>query len=74
MIAIRIPKKQRGKAWRAMIEIGSITHVGKDPIHKDPIYVVSAAHLEMLHNRGFTFEVINPTRREGEKRRRAASS
>ena len=74
MIAIRIPKKERGKAWRAMIEIGEITHVGKDPVYKDPIYVVSPAHIAMLQDRQFSFEIIEPARRRQENRRRAASS
>jgi hypothetical protein len=61
MIAIRIPKKQRGKAWRAMIEIGPITLIAKDPI-----YEVMPAHLEVLHARRISYEVVEsiPRRQE----------
>jgi hypothetical protein len=53
MIAVRIPKKQRGKAWRAMIEIGPISLIAKDPI-----YEVLPAHIEMLKARGFSYEIV----------------
>ncbi len=65
VIAIRIPKSQRGKAWRAMIEIAPIRLVAKDPI-----YEVLPAHLEMLQARGFSYEVVGPPSRQ--ERRRAA--
>ena len=55
MIAIRIPKQQWGKAWRAMIELAPVRLVADDPI-----YEVLPAHLELLNARGFTYEVIQP--------------
>jgi hypothetical protein len=42
MIAIRLPKVQWGKAWRAMTEIAPVRLVSKDPI-----YEVLPAHLEL---------------------------
>ena len=68
MITIRIPKSQRGKAWRAMIEIGPITLIAKDPI-----YEVLPAHLEMLKARGFSYEVVDSNSGRQENHRRAAS-
>jgi len=53
MTKIRLPKAQRGKAWRAMIEIGPVTLIADDPI-----YEVLPAHLELLTARGFDFEII----------------
>ena len=67
MISIRIPKRQRGKAWRAMIEIGPVTLVAKDPI-----YLVLPAHLDMLNARGFSYEVVARIPHRRENRRRAA--
>jgi hypothetical protein len=69
MIAIRIPKKQRGKAWRAMIEIGPITLIARDPI-----YEVMPAHLEILNARGIAYEVVESIPRRQESRRRASSN
>jgi hypothetical protein len=69
MIAIRIPKSQRGKAWRAMIEIGPITLIAKDPI-----YEVLPVHLDMLKARGFSYEVVDSISSRQENRRRAASN
>jgi hypothetical protein len=43
MIVIKIPRKQWGKAWRAMIEIGPVRMIAKDPL-----VVVLPAHLELL--------------------------
>jgi len=43
MIAVRIPKAQRAKAWRAMIEIAPIRLVSREPV-----YEVFPAHLELL--------------------------
>ncbi len=65
MIAIRIPKKQRAEAWRAMIEIAPVRLVSRDPI-----YEVFPAHLELLAARGFSYEVIEsrPVRRENRRR------
>jgi hypothetical protein len=53
MITIRIPKKQRGKAWRAMIEIGPINLIAKDPV-----YEVLPAHLDVLKARGIAYEHV----------------
>lgn len=56
MIAIRLPKQQWGKAWRAMIEVAPVRLVADDPI-----YEVLPAHLELLSSRGFSFEVVQPS-------------
>ena len=69
MIAIRLPKGQRAKAWRAMIEIAPVRLVAKDPI-----YEVSPAHLELLNARGFSFEIVIPPVGRRENQRRAASN
>jgi len=53
MIAIRLPKNQWGKAWRAMIEVGPI-HLVAD----DPIYYVLPAHVEMLNAKRFDYDVV----------------
>jgi hypothetical protein len=55
MIAIRIPKQQWGKAWRAMIEVGPVRLVANDPV-----YEVLAIHLAVLAARGFSYEVVRP--------------
>ena len=68
MIAVRIPKKQRGKAWRAMIEIGPISLIAKDPI-----YEVLPAHIEMLKARGFSYEIVESIPGRQESLRRASS-
>src|SRR5262245_16769975 len=52
VIPIRLPKSQRGKAWRAMIEIGPVRLVAKDPI-----YEVTPAHLALLQASGFSYEI-----------------
>lgn len=57
MIAIRLSKRQWGKAWRAMIEVGPVRLVAADPI-----YEVLPAHLELLSARGFSYELVNPHR------------
>jgi hypothetical protein len=67
MIAIRLPKQQRGKAWRAMIEIGPVRLVSKEPI-----YEVLPAHLELLDSRGLSYEVINPREYRKQRHRHAA--
>jgi hypothetical protein len=60
MLTIRLPKKQWGKAWRAMIEVGPIRLVARDLI-----YEVLPVHLDILNSRGFPYEVIpsNPRSR-----------
>ena len=68
MIAIRLPKQQWGKAWRAMIEIAPVRLVANDPI-----YEVLPAHLEMLSGRGFTYEIIRPAGAATREKRRAAA-
>lgn len=68
MIAIRLPKRQWGKAWRAMIEIAPVRLVTDDPI-----YEVYPAHLELLDARGYSYEVIDPSDYRKRKPRRAAS-
>jgi hypothetical protein len=53
MLTIRLPKADRAKAWRAMIEIAPVRLVADDPV-----YVVLPAHLDLLTARGFTYEVV----------------
>lgn len=53
MIAIRIPKAQRAKAWRAMIELAPIRLVAADPI-----YEVCSSHLELLTAQRIAYEVV----------------
>jgi hypothetical protein len=64
MITIRLPKSEWGKAWRAMIEVGSVRIIAHDPI-----YEVLAAHLELLNARGFSYEVVRLRLQRQEKRR-----
>jgi hypothetical protein len=66
MIVIRIPRKQWGKAWRAMIEVGPVRMISKEPLVE-----VLPAHLDLLTARGFSFERVEPARRPL-KRRHAA--
>lgn len=54
MIMIRLSKRERGKAWRAMIEIGPIRLIAADPI-----YEVLPAHVELLKAKGFNFEILD---------------
>jgi len=68
MIAIRIPKSQWGKAWRAMVELAPVRLVTNDPI-----YEVLPAHLEMLSGRGFTYEIVRPAATVTREKRRAAA-
>jgi len=68
MIVVRIPKAQRAKAWRAMIEVAPIRLVSKEPV-----YEVLPAHLELLASRGISYEVVGPPLRRQENRRRASS-
>jgi hypothetical protein len=66
MIAVRIPKSQWGKAWRAMIELAPVRLVAKDPI-----YEVLPTHLELLNARGIDYEIVPARGKRPEKRRRA---
>ncbi|HEV3447447.1 MAG TPA: hypothetical protein VG099_22590 [Gemmataceae bacterium] len=68
MIAIRLPKAQRAKAWRAMIDVAPIRLVSKEPV-----YEVLPAHLELLSARGIPFEVVGPPLDPQESQRRATS-
>jgi hypothetical protein len=69
MIAIRIPKAQRAKAWRAMIEVAPVRLVSKDPV-----YEVCLAHLELLAARGIDYEVVRQPLGQQENPHRATSS
>jgi len=51
---IRLREADWGKAWRAMIEVGPVRLIAKDPI-----YEVLPAHLKMLTARGFAYEVVS---------------
>ena len=53
MLAIRIARAQRAKAWRAMIEVAPYGWS-----RRDPIYEVYPAHLDLLTQRGISFEVV----------------
>jgi hypothetical protein len=64
MITIRLAKRQWGKAWRAMIEIGPVRLIAREPI-----YEVLPAHLELLDARGFSYEVLRPQPRGKDRRR-----
>jgi hypothetical protein len=66
MIAIRLPREYRGKAWRALIAVAPIRLVTKDPI-----YEVTPAHLELLNAQGIPYEIVVPSSRPQEPRRRA---
>ena len=68
MIAIRLPKQQWGKAWRAMIEIAPVRLVSNEPI-----YEVLPQHLDLLNARGFTYEVVKLDTPKQDKRRHASS-
>lgn len=68
MIAIRLPKNQRGKARRAMIEIAPIRLVAKDPI-----YEVLPAHIEMLDARGIPYTIVPREAPKLVRQRRATS-
>jgi hypothetical protein len=64
MLAIRLPREQWGKAWRAMIEVAPVRLVAADPI-----YEVLPAHLELLTARGFSYELISSSPARKDKRR-----
>ena len=64
MITIRLPKQQAGKAWRAMIEVGPVRLIARDPI-----YEVLPAHLELLDAQGFSYEVVRLQPRGKEQQR-----
>lgn len=68
MPAVRIPKRQWGKAWRAMIEIAPVRLVSTDPV-----YEVHPAHLEMLTAQGFAYEMVKPVPARKPGPRRASS-
>jgi hypothetical protein len=68
VLTIRIPKAQRAKAWRAMIEVAPIRLVSKEPL-----YEVYPAHLELLTARGILYEVVKYPPGQQEKSRRATS-
>ena len=69
MPAVRLPKNQWGKAWRAMIEIAPVRLVAADPV-----YEVSPAHVELLAAQGFSYEVVAPYPARKQSKRRAPSS
>jgi hypothetical protein len=68
MLAVRIPKRHWGKAWRAMIEIAPVRLVAPDPV-----YEVLPAHVELLAAHGFAYEVVQPVSVRKPKPRRASS-
>jgi hypothetical protein len=68
MLAVRIPKRQWGRAWRAMIEIAPVRLVGSDPV-----YEVFPAHVALLDAQGVAYEVVRPVRARKSRPRRAAT-
>lgn len=64
MLAIRLPRNEWGKAWRAMIEVAPVRLVAADPI-----YEVLPAHLDLLNARGFTYELVPSPSAPKDKRR-----
>jgi len=64
MLMIRLPKASRGKAWRAMIEVGPVRLIALDPI-----YDVLPIHLGVLAALGFKFEVLPRRLPRAQKRR-----
>ena len=64
MLTIRLPKADWAKAWRAMIEVAPVRL-----IRDDPIYEVLLAHLVVLTERGFDYEVVPVRPNRAEKRR-----
>jgi hypothetical protein len=69
MLAVRLSKKDWGKAWRAMIEIGPVRLIADDPL-----YEVLPAHVELLTARGIRYELVpmGPTTKE--KRRHGTAN
>ncbi len=68
MPAVRIPKQQWGKAWRAMIEIAPVRLVAADPV-----YEVLPEHIELLAAQGVAYELVKPQPIPRQGERRAAS-
>ena len=69
MLTIRLLTGDWAKAWRAMIEVAPVRLVADDPI-----YEVLPAHLEVLAQRGFTYEVVKSRPRRIEKRRHGTAN
>ena len=55
MITIRLRKQHWGKAWRAMIEVGPVRLIARDPMYK-----VLPAHLDVLKALDIPYEPVNP--------------
>ena len=64
MLTIRLKKNEWAAAWRAMIEVAPVRLV-----RDDPVYEVEPAHLELLTNRGFTYEILPPRKHHQENGR-----
>ena len=54
MATIRIPEGRWAEVWKFLTSIGPITRISTEPI-----YEISAQHLEALCNAGLPFEPIN---------------
>lgn len=63
MITIRLKKAEWAEAWRAMVEIAPVRLV-----RDDPIYEVESTHLDLLTQRGFSYEIVPPRKRKIERR------
>jgi hypothetical protein len=68
MTVIRVPRKEWGRALMAMTAIAPIRVIGKDPLVE-----VLPAHLQLLADRGISYEIV-PEIRRNSKRRHAASN
>jgi hypothetical protein len=68
MVTIRLRKGEWAKAWREMVEIAPVRLV-----RDDPIYEVESVHLEVLTQRGFSYEIVLTHKRKTESRRRATA-
>ena len=55
MRLVRIPEKQWGKVWTALIETGPISR-----FTKEPIYLVSDHHVRMLRRKKLPFKLVDP--------------
>jgi len=56
MPAIRIPKENWGKIWRALLDIGEIHRI---PPEDEKVYIVSDKHIEHLKARNLPYEEVS---------------
>jgi hypothetical protein len=65
MVTIRLKKGECAEAWRAMVEIAPVRLV-----RDDPVYEVESSHLELLTQRGFSYEIVSSYKRKTASPRR----